>query len=71
MNADGEFLVNFCAERGVFLQNACFEHQFTDIIRRTGRGQNKQKTLINFVVLHERIMKEVLDAKVVNGILLK
>ncbi|MEL7177812.1 MAG: reverse transcriptase domain-containing protein [Pseudomonadota bacterium] len=68
VNENGEYLVNICAERGLFLANTCFEHKM--IHRYTWRrmqGEVEQKGLIDYVAVDERIRRDVMDAKVVRG----
>ncbi len=66
-NENGEWLVDVCAERGLFLTNTFFQHK--NIHRYTWRRGNdyQQKGLIDYVAVDERLRKDVCDAKVVRG----
>ena len=67
-NENGNYLVDVCAERRLFLANTCFEHKM--IHRFTwGRkvGDVEQKGLIDYVAVDERLRSEVRDARVVRG----
>ena len=68
VNGNGEYLVDLCSERGLFLANTFFEHKL--IHRYTWRrldGNEEQKGLIDFVAVDERLRKDVMDARVVRG----
>ncbi len=66
-NENGEWLVDVCAERGLFLTNTFFQHK--NIHRYTWRRGDdyEQKGLIVYVAVDERLRKDVCDAKVVRG----
>ena len=69
MNENGEYLVDMCAERGLFLANTFFEHKM--IHRYTWRrrdAEEEQKGLIDYIAVDERLKKDVMDAKVVRGL---
>ena len=69
MNENGEYLVDVCAERGLFLANTFFEHKM--IHRYTWRrrdAEEEQKGLIDYIAVDERLKKDVMDAKVVRGL---
>ncbi len=66
-NENGEWLVDACTERGLFLANTFFQHK--NMHRYTWRRGNdyEQKGLIDYVAVDERLRKDVCDAKVVRG----
>ncbi len=68
VNKNGEQLVDVCAERGLLLANTFFQHRLIHRYtwrRRDERG--KQKSLIDYIAVDERIKNDVLDARVVRG----
>ena len=68
VNENGECLVDLCAERGLFLANTFFEHKMIHRYTwRRGRGNEEQKSLIDYVVIDDRMKGMVDDAKVVRG----
>jgi len=66
VNENGEYLVDICAGRGLFLTNTFFQHKM--IHRYTWRLKNT-RSLIDYIALDERMKKEVLDVKVVRRML--
>ncbi len=69
-NENGEYLVDVCAERGLFLGNTVFQHKM--IHRYTWRRREdggEEKSLIDDIAVDERLSKDVMDAKVVRGAL--
>ncbi len=64
-NENGEWLVDVCAERRLFLTNTFIQHKI--IHRYTWRRGNdcEQKGLIDYVAVDERLRKDVSDAEVV------
>ncbi len=70
VNENGEHLVDVCAERGLFLVNTFFQHKMIHWYtwrRREDGGE--QKSLIDYTAVDERLREDVLDAKVVRGVL--
>ena len=68
VNENGEYLVDTCAERGLFLTNTFFEHKMIHRYtwkRRDERGD--QMSVIDYIAVDEFLRKDVLDAKVVRG----
>ncbi len=70
VNENGEHLVDICAERRLFLANTFFQHKMIHRYtrRRTEDGGDK-KSLIDYIAVDEGLRKDVLDAKVVRGVL--
>ncbi len=68
MNENGEWLVDVCAERGLFLANTFFQHKM--IHRYTWRRgvQDEQKGWIDYMAVDKRLKTDVLDERVVRGI---
>ncbi len=59
-----------CAERGLFLANTFFQHKMIHVYtwrRRANRG--KQKSLIDYISVNEKLKRDVHDAKEVRGVL--
>ncbi len=70
VNENGEHLVDVCAERGLFLANAFFQHKMIHRYTwRRGEDGGEERSLIDYIAVDERIRKDVLDAKVVRGAL--
>ncbi len=66
INENGEYLVDMCAERGLFLANTFFQHRL--LHRYTWRRMDErgeQKSLIDYIAVDKRIKKDVLDARMV------
>ncbi len=70
VNENYVHLVDVCAERGLFLANTFFQdkiiHWYTWRRREDG---GEEKSLIDYIVVDERLRKDVVDAKVVRGAL--
>ena len=68
-NENGEWLVDVCAERGLFLANTFFQHKM--IHRYTWRRgrEDEQKGLIDYMAVDKRLRRDVVDAKVVRGMI--
>ncbi len=70
VNENGEHLVDIWTERGLFLANTFFQHkmihQYTWRRREDG---GEEKSLIDYIAVDEGLRKDVLDAKVVRGVL--
>ena len=63
-NGNGEYLVDFCAERRLFLANTFFEHRMIHRYswKRVDYSGSEQKALIDYVIVDERL-RCVQDAK--------
>ncbi len=60
--------MDVCAERGLFLANTFFQHRLIHRYtwrRRDERG--KQKSMIDYIAVGERVKKDVLAARVGRG----
>ncbi len=65
VNKNGHYLVDICAERGLFLSNTSFQHK---MINRYTWARGNDRSLIDYVAVDNRLRREVeLDAKVVRG----
>ncbi|MCP5003018.1 MAG: hypothetical protein GY941_03575 [Planctomycetes bacterium] len=68
VNENGEYLVDLCSERGLFLANTFFEHKMIHRFTWKRRDEmSEQMSLIDYIAVDERLRKDVLDAKVVRG----
>ena len=68
VNENVEYLVDLCAERGLFLANTFFQHKMIHRYtwrRRDERGE--QKNMIDYTAVDQKLIKDVMDAKVVRG----
>ena len=63
-NENGEWLVDVCAERGLFLANTFFPHK---MIHRYTWRRAEQKGLIDYMAVDKSLKRDVTDAKVVRG----
>ena len=63
-NENGEWLVEVCAETGLFLANTFFQHK---IIHRYTWRRAEQKGLIDYMAVDKRLRRDVTDVKVVRG----
>ncbi len=62
--------MDVCAKRGLFLANTFIRHRL--VLRYTWRRmdeRDKQKSLIDYIAVDERIKKDVLDARVMRELL--
>lgn len=69
-NMNGDFLLEVCAEREMFLANTFFEHRH--IHRYTwhrGEGEQEQKSLIDYAMMDSGLKGRILDSKAVRGML--
>ena len=58
VNENGGYLVDMCAERGLFLANTFFQQKIT---------YKEKKSIINYEAVDEKLRKDVLNAKAVKG----
>ena len=68
MNENGEYLVDICAERWLFLANTFFQQKM--IHRYPWRRKDvrdEQKNISDCIAVDEKLRKDVLDAKAVRG----
>ncbi len=65
MNDSGQYLVDICAERGLFLANTFFQHKMIHMYTWYTRGN--ERSLIDYIAADNRLRREVEDAKVVRG----
>ena len=63
-NENSEWLVDICAERGLFLANTFFRHK---MIHRYTWSRADQKSLIDYMAVDNSLRRDVMDAKVVRG----
>ncbi len=63
MRIDSTLWICICAERGLFLVNS-FQHK---MIHRYTWARGNERSLINYIAVDNRLMREVEDAKVVRG----
>ncbi len=68
VNENGEYLVDVCAERGLFLANTFLRKMIHRYTWRRGDG-GEQKSLIDYIAVDERLKRDVHNAKVVRGVL--
>lgn len=70
VNGNGEYLVDVCAERGLFSTNTFFQHKMTDrnTLRRGGMGE--QVGFLDYIAVDKSLGKDVLvgGEKVVIGL---
>ncbi len=67
VNENGQYLVDICAERGLFLLNTFFRHKM--IHRYTwARGNKRSLTDYILIAVDNRLRREVKDAKAVRGL---
>ncbi len=64
VNENGQYLVDICAERGLFLANTFFQHK---IIHRYTWERGNERSLTDYIAVDNRLRKEVEDAKIVRG----
>ena len=68
MNENGEYMVETCAERELFLPNTVFNIKLsTGTHREEEMKRGEQKSMIDYKAVDEKLRKNVLDAKVVKG----
>ncbi len=65
VNGNGHYLVDSCAERGLFLTNTFFQHK---MINRYTWVRGNERSLIDYIAVDNRLRREVEDAKVVRGL---
>ncbi len=65
VNGNGHYLVDICAERGLFLLNTIFQHK---MIHRYTWVRGNKRSLIDYLAVDNRLRREVEDAKVVRGL---
>ncbi len=63
VNENGQYLVDICAERGLFLLNT-FQHK---MIHRYTWARGNERRLIDYIAVDNRLRREVEDAKVERG----
>ncbi len=66
VNKNGQYLVDICAERGLFLPNTFFQHK---MIHRYTWARGDERSLIDYIAVDNRLRREVEDAKVVRELL--
>ncbi len=64
VNENGQYLVDICAERGLFLLNT-FQHK---MIHRYTWARGNERSLIDYIAVDSRLRREVEDAMVVRGL---
>ncbi len=64
INENGQYHVDICAERGLFLSNTSFQYK---MIHRYTWARGNDRSLIDYIAVDNRLMREVEDAKVVRG----
>ena len=64
MNENGQYLVDTCAERGLFLANTFSQHKMT---HRYTWARGNERNLIDYIAVDNRL-REVEDAMVVRGL---
>ncbi len=66
MTDNGQYLVDICADRGLFLVNTFFQHK---MIHRYTWARGNEMSLIDYryIAVDNRLRREVEDAKVVRG----
>ncbi len=62
VNENGQYLVDICAERVLFLSNTSFQHK---VIHRYTWARGNDRSLIDYRAVDNRLRREVEDAKVV------
>ncbi len=65
VNKNGQHLVDICAERGLFLSNAFFQHK---MIHRYTWARGDERNVIDYIAVDNRLRREVEDAKVGRGL---
>ncbi len=65
VNENGQYLVDICAERGLFLLNTFFQHK---MIHRYTWARRDEGILIDYIPVDNRLKKEVEDTGVVRGL---
>ena len=66
-NENGEWLVDVCAERGLFLANTFFQHKMIHKYTWRRGGVDEQKGLIDYMAVDSRLKSDIVDTKVVRG----
>ncbi len=65
MNENGQYLMDICAERGLFLLNTFFQYK---MIHRYTWARGDARSLTNYIAVDNRLRREVEDSKVVRGL---
>ncbi len=69
VNENDEHLVDVCTERGLFLANTFFQYEMIHWYTWRREDGGEEKSLIDYIAVNKRLRKDVLDAKVVRGVL--
>ncbi len=64
VNENGQYLVDICAARGLFLANTSLQHK---MIHRYTWARGNEKSMTNYLGVDNGLRREVEDAKVVRG----
>ncbi len=59
VNENGQYLVDTCAERGLFLSNTFFQHK---MVHRYTWARGNEKSLIDYIAVDNRLRREVEDS---------
>ncbi len=62
VNDNGQYFVDICAERGLFLSNTFFQNK---MIHRYTWAKGNERSLIDYIAVDNRLRREVKDTKVV------
>ncbi len=65
VNENGQYLVDICAERGLFLSSTFFQHK---MIHRYTWARGNKRSMIDYIAVDSSLRREVEDAKVVRGL---
>ncbi len=66
VNENGQYLVDICAEKGLFLANTFLQHK---MIHRYTWARGNERSLIDYIAVDKRLKKGMEDTKMVRGIL--
>lgn len=65
INDNGQYLVDVCAERGLFLGNSFFQHK---LIHRYTWARGNERSLVDYIAADNRLKQDVVDARVAGGL---
>ncbi len=65
VNENGQYLVDICAERWLFVANTVFQHK---MIHRYTWTRGNERSLIGYIAVNNRLRREVEDTNVLRGI---
>ena len=67
VNENGEWLKRVCAGKGMFVANTCFKHRDAHRYSWWRDGDERVRSLIDYVCVDERLKGRILDARVRRG----